>query len=322
MILAAPALRASPGTLAPMRALNKALALGAAIALTAAAAALAASGGTIRYATSPASTGPVNPKAVPLGDGYVTTSPKVGYIDSCTTSFGGMGGAQAVGPWINTTAKTWDSTAKTAVSGTVSWPAASWTVTVQGSKRVLKTNDLPINHTSGTFPVGTGDPAASYDRNPNSIAPQSFAWSVPLNPTAASKPICLGMGPVGVLNDGVVLYNGLDGEGRDAAAHEVLDLCAGHPDMSSTYHHHDVPPCILAKATGASTLVGYARDGFGIYVERDASGALLTNAALDACHGRTSTVLWNGKKTTVYHYDATLGYPYVLGCYRSTPIGG
>jgi hypothetical protein len=276
--------------------------------------------GTITYAKTPTSPGAINPKAIPLGDGYVSSSPKIGYVDSCMTHFGGIGGAQVVGPWINTIAKTWDSTTKIAVSGTVSWPTASWSVSVHGPKRVITFNDLPINHPTGVFPVASSDPASNYDRNPNSVAAQSFTWSLPLNPTAASAPSCTSGGPIGVLNDGVLLFNALDGEGRDAAAHEVLDACAGHPEMSSTYHHHDVPPCILAKAKGRSTLVGYALDGYGIYVERDAHGALLTNTALDACHGRTSTVLSNGKKTAVYHYVATLEYPYTVGCFHGTPV--
>ena len=98
------------------------------------------------------------------------------------------------------------------------------------------------------------------------------------------------MGPIGVLADGAFLYNALDGEGRDAAAHEVLDLCGGHPDPSSSYHHHDIPSCLLAGAEGRATLVGYAIDGFGIYVVKDAAGNLPANAALDACHGTTSLV--------------------------------
>jgi hypothetical protein len=43
------------------------------------------------YATTPTSSGPLNPHAIPLGDGYVSTSPKVGYVDSCQTRFGGIG---------------------------------------------------------------------------------------------------------------------------------------------------------------------------------------------------------------------------------------
>jgi hypothetical protein len=262
----------------------------------------------------------VDPTALPLGDGNVSTSPKVGNVDSCQSGFGNGGGAQAAGPWINTTAKTWNSTTKIAVQGAVSWPNASFSTSVSGGRRVVKTNDLPQGHTTGTFPVASTDPAAAYDRNPNHIAAQSISWSLPADPTAASAPSCTGGGPIGVLTDGVLLYNALDGEGRDAAAHEVLDSCAGHPDMSSTYHHHEVPSCILDHATGRSTLVGYAIDGYGIYAERDSHGTLLTNASLDACHGRTSTVTWNGKKKKLYHYDATLEYPYTIGCFHGTPI--
>ena len=121
------------------------------------------------------------------------------------------------------------------------------------------------------------------------------------------------------IDDGVYLFNALDGEGRDAGAHEVLDRCQEHPQMAGILHHHSVPSCILSGATGRSTLVGYAADGYGIYVERNAAGTLLTNTDLDACHGRTSRVLWNGKEQTVYHYDATLEYPYTVGCYHGTP---
>ena len=41
---------------------------------------------------------------------------------------------------------------------------------------------------------------------------------------------------------------------------------------------------------GAATLVGYALDGYGIYVVKDANGTLPTNTSLDACHGTTSVV--------------------------------
>src|SRR5262249_5516961 len=56
-----------------------------------------------------------DPTAVPLGDGRLSTTPKVGSVDSCLTSFPNVGGAQAVGPWVNTAAHTWNSTTKVAV---------------------------------------------------------------------------------------------------------------------------------------------------------------------------------------------------------------
>jgi hypothetical protein len=272
------------------------------------------------YASTVTSPGAINRAAIPLGDGYVSATPKVGYVDSCQTTFGGGVGAQVVGPWINTTAKTWDSVSKIHVQGAVSWAAARYRVSLSGSTRLITSSDLPVDHTTGTFPIASSDPASAYDRNPNSIKAQSIDWSLPANPVAAPSPSCTSGGSIGILNDGVLLFNALDGEGRDAGAHEVLDACDEHPQMGDMLHHHQVPSCILAKATGPSTLVGYAADGYGIYVERDSNGALPTNTDLDACHGRTSTVFWNGKEQAIYHYDATLEYPYTVGCFHGTPI--
>ena len=278
--------------------------------------------GPTRYAATVTSAGPVDPSAVPLGDGYVSSSPKVGFVDSCVTSFPPIGGASVVGPWIDTSAKTWDLLTKPAVEGAVAWPEARFSVTASGAERIVTGNDLPIDHSTGTFPISPTDPAHAYDQNPNTVSAQSVSWSLPLGPVAAAHPSCLGLGPIGILDDGVYLFDALDGEGRDAGAHEVLDSCQEHPQGAGILHHHQVPSCLLSEATGSSTLVGYAADGYGVYVERRAGGALLTNTDLDACHGRTSAVLWNGKVQRVYHYDATSEYPYTVGCYHGTPISG
>jgi hypothetical protein len=277
-----------------------------------------------KVATSliPLSIDPINPTTIPIGDGKLSTSPKVGYVDSCITSFQSTGGAKTEGPWINQANSTWNMDSKIAVEGTVSWPNASFSVTISGDNRIITSNDLPINHTTGTFPISKSDPADAYDQNPNTIKPQSIDWTLPINPTAASTPACTNGGPVGILNDGVFLFNALDGEGRDAGAHEILDSYQGHPDMGGVYHHHVVPTYMLGTPSdkSTSTLIGYAADGYGIYVERDVDGNLLTNANLDVCHGRTSEVMWNGKLTDIYHYDATIEYPYTVSCFHGTAI--
>ncbi len=274
-----------------------------------------------RYATTPTMAGPINPDAVPLGDGYVSTTPEIGYVDSCQTSFGGIGGADVDGPWIDTKTKTWNEATKLAVNGSVSWPDAVYKVTIVGARRVISFNDLPTDHTTGIFPIQTTDPAYAYDHNGNHVAAHPTTWQLPLSPQPARAPSCTSGGPIGVLDDGVYLYNALDGEGRDAAAHELLDACGGHPDPSESYHHHDIPACILDKApNGKATLVGYALDGYGIYVVKSSRGTLPTNVELDACHGTTSVVPWNGKETAIYHYVATIEYPYTVGCFHGTPI--
>jgi hypothetical protein len=287
----------------------------------AAAIAASASSRTTAYATTPTSAGPINPAAVPLGDGYVSTTPKVGYVDSCITNFGSIGGARTDGPWIDTATDTWDYETKLTVNGRIHWPEGSYEVAIVGGKRVIKFDDLPKTDATGVFPIASSDPAYEYDQNGNHIAKQSFDWKLPLHPKAAKTPGCTPGGPIGVLKDGVALYNALDGEGRDAGAHEVLDICAGHPDPSDTYHHHDVPACILEKVrNGTTELAGYALDGYGIYVVKNKHGQLPTNTRLDACHGTTSKVMWNGKMTRIYHYVATLEYPYTVGCFHGTAI--
>lgn len=259
----------------------------------------------------------VDPTALPLGDGHVASTAQAGYVDSCTQNFRG-GGARHAGGWIS--GSTWNKTTKVNVAGSIAWPNAKYAETATATNRTLTTNDVPMTYPTGTFPISPNDPAYQYDTNPNHIALQTLSYTLPLNPTVAAAPGCLPLGPIGIVSDGVVLFNALDDGGRDAVAHETQDTCDGHPDGQQMYHYHSVPSCITDKATATSTLVGYAFDGYGIYVERDSKGNLPTNADLDECHGRTSTVLWNGAQTSIYHYDVTLEYPYTLGCFKGTPV--
>ncbi|MFE1456702.1 YHYH protein [Streptomyces sp. NPDC058735] len=264
--------------------------------------------------------GVTDPSKIPLGDDNVSTAPRTGHVYSCQTSFR-PGGARHDGPWMDTANGTWDSTSKVQVRGRHSWPDAEYDETVRGDSRIITSKELPTHQSTGTFPIQQSDPAYQYDTNPNAIASQTVNLTLPLDPGRADTAGCLSMGAIGILKNGVYLYNALDDAGRDAAAHETQDMCDGHPDGAEHYHYHDIPSCLLsAAADKGSTLVGYALDGFGIYVERDDNGNLPTNADLDSCHGRTSKVMWNGKETTMYHYSATLEFPYTVGCYRGTPI--
>jgi len=101
----------------------------------------------------------------------------------------------------------------------------------------------------------------------------------------------------------------------------MQDSCEGHPNFAE-YHYHAGSACVVGSDTNAgpnsAVLFGYAFDGFGIYVERDSKGDMLTNADLDACHGRTSKVMWNGKMQRIYHYVVTQEFPYLLGCFTGT----
>jgi YHYH protein len=255
---------------------------------------------------------------LPVG-GAPSSTPAVGTVYACQTTFGG-GGAAATGTWFNGDG-TFDLTKKPVVDGDVSWPDAKLKVTRKGSKRIITGNDLPVKHTTGTFPVGSTDDAFQFDPNPNSIRGQTVDVTLPAGPKVAAQPSCTSGGPIGIMLSGVQIFNALDAGGRDAVAYELQDHCNGHPQQQGAYHYHSLSECVAEtdSGTGHSKLLGYVYDGFGIYGTRGEKGKVLTNADLDECHGHTHTVKWNGKKAKMYHYHATAAYPYTIGCYRGTP---
>ena len=259
--------------------------------------------------------------ALPLGDSRVTlTGAKAGWTWACQAGNPDAPGAIHDGPWISTS--TWDVLAKVAVRGSKSWaPDAKYSEAPGTSTRTITTMRVPTVGTTGNFPIATTDPAWKYDRNPSTISPREKVVTIAKNPVKAAKPSCLPMGAIGVAKNGVMLYNALDARNMDARAHEMQDSCEGHPNHAE-YHYHAGSACVVGTKTDAgpnsAVLFGYAFDGFGIYVERDKNGDMLTNKSLDACHGRTSKVLWNGKQQSIYHYVVTQEFPYLLGCFAGT----
>lgn len=255
--------------------------------------------------------------AIPLGDGKVSTGPEAGYVFSCTQSFKG-GGASHTGDWIH--GSTWNLTQKLAVEGKVYWNSATFSNVVSGAYRTLTGNGLPVGEPTGTFPIEASDPAYQIDRNPNAITAQSDSFTLPADPAFAQSASCVPMGAIGYALDGVAIFNALDASGRDAVAHEVQDLCDGHPESTGEYHYHGPSPC-MPNATKPDTVVGYALDGFPITSMYDANGHYYTDADLDACHGMTSAYInEHGKTETGYHYVLTQEYPYTVGCFRGTPV--
>ncbi len=258
----------------------------------------------------------INVHAIPLGDGKVSSAPKQGYVYSCAQTFR-TGGAQHDGNWIH--GDTWDLTQKLSVQGALHWPNAQFTVTTQGDRRIITGNGLPVDSITGNFPISPSDPAYQIDRNPNTVTPYNLSLSLPLDPQAAAQPSCVPMGMVGVSLNGVAIFNALDAAGRDAVAHEVQDACSGHPQEAGIYHYHGPSPC-MPGVNKSLTLVGYALDGYGIYSMYDANGTEITDSQLDACHGVTSVVPWDGKMVRMYHYVLTREYPYTIGCFHGTPV--
>lgn len=126
---------------------------------------------------------------LPLGDGKISTSPKVCYVYACPTP-SGRGGAQTTGSWIH--GSTWNLHEKIHVQGSVRWPAAKFTIASSTEKgRVITGNGLPVDTPTGVYPIATTDPAYQVDRNPNSITTQTISYTLPANPTIAQSPNCV-----------------------------------------------------------------------------------------------------------------------------------
>ena len=254
--------------------------------------------------------------ALPLGDGNISTSPRVGYVFSCQTTFGNNGAPGGKATWI--TGSTWNQTIKPTVQGEIEWPNSRVTISVAGTERIVSANNLP-SHTTGRFPIERTDPAFQFDGNPNAITEQAILLRLAASPQPAAAPTCVPQGMIGFTTSGAALYNALDGAGRDAAAHEVQDHCAGHPQGMGQYHYHSPSTCMHDAAetqSQHSDLLGYALDGYGVFGQFGDGGRRLTNADLDACHGHTHAIPWDGQSRELYHYHMTREYPYSIGCFH------
>jgi len=257
---------------------------------------------------------------LPVGDNlYTTDAAKQGYIYACSGYAANLktsaGGAGRRGPWFIGTTQ-YDLNKKLHVSGAITWQNADHLMTVKDITRTFTTNDLPLGHTTGVFPIASSDPAYAYDRNPNSIKAQNYTYNLNADPTYGS-PNCIG-GQVGIMFTGVALFSGFDAAGRDAGAWEAQDSCDGHPESTGAYHYHTLSSCI--KDTKVRDIIGFALDGFPITGPKVGDNNFLTTADLDECHGLTSQIILDGKTVTSYHYVMTQDFPYSVSCYRGTAI--
>ncbi len=143
----------------------------------------------------------------------------------------------------------------------------------------------------------------------------------------------------------------------DPVYNGLMDPCFGH--TANEYHYHSLSvKCLIASGlvakpwmdadpptTEASPIIAWALDGFPIYGAQECEDAACSKVVvmqsgyektgdpktyvwkaytwkahasdatyLDACNGHA------GPKGD-YHYHATSGFPYLIGCYRGTPTG-
>ncbi|MEX1152938.1 YHYH protein, partial [Parvibaculum sp.] len=215
--------------------------------------------------------------------------------------------------------------------------------------RFISSNGLP-DHATGAFP-GPG--------NPNAIRAQDHAWRVALAPAKTGRETPLSGSLFGVALNGVPFDPGTAecwGAARGSRPNPAcawreeaivggagrlgLDANHAHVQPDGTYHYHGVPTGLVAALPpGDMVLVGYAADGFPVYVSRSnvwRSGWRLKPGTRPsgpggAYDGRyTQDFVYAGGAGTLdrcngteiggsYAYVLTDAFPFVPRCFSGTP---
>jgi len=214
--------------------------------------------------------------------------------------------------------------------------------------RFIRADGLP-DHATGQFP-NRG--------NPNRISAQSYYFRVPLRPAKTGRAVFYRPNHLfGVALNGVVFdpntaeywnddrRSGWMIEALSGARPLGMDQNNAHVQPDGSYHYHGVPTGLvdrLAKG-GKPVMIGWAADGFPIYVQvdlrpswrlkgvRDAGGPggrpdgtyaldyeyVRGLGDLDECNGREGATAEFPQGT--YHYLVTVKFPHVPRCFRGTP---
>ena len=208
------------------------------------------------YPTKPTQSGQINEAAVPLGDGYRSTAPKVGYVDSCITKSAGSGGSNVDGPWINTAGHTWDyltSSTSTARS-TARTPNR---VRIKGGRRMVTFDDLRsitsqrLRSRAATRPQDRPGTAESHRQARDDL--EHFPRT-----TCRRHAGCTSGGPNRCARRWRRALQRPRGEGRDAGATRCWTCAPAIPTLD-TYHHHDVPPRHPKQGRGRRHAAGRLR---------------------------------------------------------------
>lgn len=153
------------------------------------------------------------------------------------------------------------------------------------------------------------------------------AWKIPLVPAIAPAAMDANSGPIGVAVNGIPIFNpckqmGCDPsliEGGDTKVLGELDTCNGHAGRADDYHYHAAPVCMMAEQSNAhfwdTNPIGWALDGFAIFGYNNPDGSVATRDG--TCGGNT---LAHENAPAGYAYHVTDASPYVLSCFKGTPV--
>jgi len=192
-------------------------------------------------------------------------------------------------------------------------------VTVKNGIRRIVSNGIP-NHKTGTFP-NTG--------NPNTISAQKQDFSLSTSPKMGNlQAASMGAG-AGVAINGVIfepgtaeVFNndpksGWNIEAFNSFRNLGLDSSNAHVQPTGTYHYHGNPVGLsqLVTRSGHSPLIGWAADGFPMYLDRGYVKAKDAKSGYKTL--KSSYQLKTGTRASgpggTYNGDYTQDFEYVVG---------
>ncbi|XP_072051327.1 uncharacterized protein [Amphiura filiformis] len=174
---------------------------------------------------------------------------------------------------------------------------------------------VSIKGSDGTHTLkSNGIPDHAIDAH-DRIKEQKFRMKFPQNPTLNDKPTCLPASSiVGFAINGVPIFSPFDKNSKNVNVGLKAKSCQGRTGKDGVYFYAQLPNRCSTFTSGYQghdpySIYGVAADGFPIY---GPGLGEITNADLDPCHGK----MVDGQ----YRYYMTDEWPYILGCFRGTPV--
>jgi hypothetical protein len=180
-----------------------------------------------------------------------------------------------------------------AVSPSVDAYVNSWLINTTGVKG--RSTNSTINAAVDTIPANvqqvaytstdvyikaTGIPdynIGPFTGNPNTPADDNATFDIPRNPQPATTHVATGLGAIGVLLNGVDIFNISDAmsyqnkgvwyDNAGVVEAPSFDAANAHPQQQGVYHNHENPVSLESEIGATSTnpmVIGYAIDGYPI----------------------------------------------------------
>lgn len=224
------------------------------------------------------------------------------------------------------------STASSQTADLYSWKQNN---TVTGYNGILADVQQVFYSASYVYVKATGIPSYTigpWAMNPNTPVNQNWTFKITRNPVNNPSPTTVGGGQIGVLVNGVVLFNAGDAMSYNNQNiwHRIayyfegtgFDTSGGHPAPGGAYHYHiNMKKLYTATSSQHSPLLGYMFDGYPVY---GAYGFANTNGTGGIRRIKSSyrkrnitqrTTLPDGTALPTNQYGPAINTQYPLGCF-------